>query len=441
MSLRIVQLTPGAGDSFYCENCLRDSGMVKALRRAGHDVTMVPLYLPPLADAPGETLEATEVFFGGVNVYLQQHSRLFRNTPRWIDRLFDSPRLLKWASRKAGMTSARDLAETTLSMLRGEDGRQVKELDRLVEFLVENERPDVVVLSNALLAGLARRTAEALGCSIVCWLQDEDGFLDSLPEPLRSEAWATVAQRAEGIDAFVATSRYYADAMAGRLGLPADKLHVVSDGLDLAGYAPAAEPRAVPTIGFLSRACAGKGLDTLVAAFLKLRGEFPNLRLRVSGGKTSQDDAFLAELAGRIAAAGASGAVEFVDAFDRDARVRFLQSLTVLSVPTRGPEAFGRYVIESLACGVPVVLPEHGSFPELVAATEGGVLCRPNDAEALAETLAGVLRDPKAAREMGERGRRAVAEQFTADAITQRFLDVCQNALKRQAGRNADEHR
>src|SRR5688572_2294243 len=135
--MRIVQITPGTGN-FHCGNCLRDSALVGALRRIGHDVLMVPLYLPHVTD--GADLSDTPVFFGGVNVYLQQKSALFHRTPRWFDRWLDRPSLLRWASNHSGMTSGKQLGEITVSMLRGDDGRQQKELTRLVEFLKSGPR-------------------------------------------------------------------------------------------------------------------------------------------------------------------------------------------------------------------------------------------------------------------------------------------------------------
>ena len=155
--MRIIQITPGTG-SFYCGTCLRDNALVAELRRQGHDALMVPLYLPLMVDeAP--TTDDTPLFYGGVNVYLQQKSALFRKSPRWLDRLFDAPKLLRLAASRAGSTEARELGDLTVSMLRGEEGRQIKELDRLADWLTE-EQPEVVCLSNALLIGLARRSIE-----------------------------------------------------------------------------------------------------------------------------------------------------------------------------------------------------------------------------------------------------------------------------------------
>ena len=162
--MKIVHIVPGSGGTFYCENCMRDNALVKALRRMGHDVVMVPLYLPMFADDP-ELSEDVPVFFGGINVYLQQKLALFRKTPRWLDRLADARWILELAARKAGTTRAAGLGDMTLSMLRGADGNQAKELDRLIKWLAENERPDIVHLSNALLIGLARRIRAVCGRS------------------------------------------------------------------------------------------------------------------------------------------------------------------------------------------------------------------------------------------------------------------------------------
>jgi len=260
--MRIVQITPGSGDNFYCENCLRDVALVKALRKLGHDVLMVPLYLP-LQIAGSEPLTDTPIFFGGINVYLQQKFALFRRTPRWIDRWFDARGLLEWAGRKAGMTNARDLGETTISMLQGEDGRQVKELDRFVDWLqTEEQKPDVMCLSNVLLAGMTRRIKERLGAPVVCLLQDEDGFIDGLAAPYAEQAWGIIRERARDIDAFLAVSGYFAGVMRSRLAVREDRMHVGRMGVDLSAYAPADTHPPVPTIGYLSRMCPSRGLAT-----------------------------------------------------------------------------------------------------------------------------------------------------------------------------------
>jgi len=423
--VNILQITPGAGSGFYCENCLRDGQVVRAWRRLGHEAAMVPLYLPPLAECPDDRPDAP-IFYGGINVYLQQKWALFRKTPRWLDRLFDSPRLLGWVARAAGMTSARQLGEATLSTLRGPDGRQAKELRRLLNWLDQRDRPDVAILSNALLAGLARPIRERLGIPVVCTLQDEEGFLDGLGEPYAGRCWDLLASIAVGMDAWIAPSRYYAAQMTRRLGLPPDRVRAVHNGIDPTGYEPAPTPPDPPVIGFLSQMCRPKGLDTLVEAFIALKtgGRVPGLKLRAAGGKTQADAAFLAKIQRRIRSAGVAADVELLDAFDRSTKRAMLSTLSVLSVPTRKPEAFGLFVLEALASGVPVVLPRHGACPELIEATSGGLLCEPNDPDDLAAVLEKLLADPAAARAMGLRGREAVGRDFHADRTADQLVRI-----------------
>ncbi len=412
--MRIVQISPSAGDSFYCENCLRDAALARAILKTGNDMLTVPLYLP-LQIEQSNSANIAPIFFGGLNVYLQQKLSFFRKTPRWLDRWFDSPKLLTWIGRKAGMTSAKDLGETTISMLRGEAGHQAKELNRLLDWLdTRDNKPDIVCLSNILLAGLARGIRDRLRVPVVCMLQDEDGFLDGLSSPYSQQAWQVLAERAGDIDAFIAVSKYYADVMLDRLGFNRDRLRVVYAGISLAGYEPAPSAPEVPTIGFLSRMCPDRGLNILVEAFilLKKRDGLGQTRLRITGGHRSDDESFLNKMRQRLASNGVIDDVEFLTGFDHRSKLAFLHSLSVLSVPEKQPVACGLYALEALAAGVPVIEPSSGVFPELLEMTGGGVLCEPNNPQALADALELLLLDPGYAGQLGKKGRDAVIEKF-----------------------------
>ena len=421
--MRLVHLTAGTG-SFFCGTCLRDHALVKALRRLGLDALMVPMYLPLVLDDSGSRQESP-LFFGGINVYLQQKSAFFRYTPEWFDKLLDSPALLRQAGRKASMTDPRELGEMTVSMIKGEHGYQVKELDKLVRWLVE-QKPDVVCLSNSLLIGVARRMHQELGAPIICSLQGEDAFLDSLPEPYRDHCWRLVRDRAVDVDRFVAPSRYYCELMRERLQLAPDKVVVVYNGIDLDGFAPAVKPPEFPTVGYLARMCREKGLDTLVEAFIKLARRVPGARLKIGGSQTEADRAFVNELKGRLEQAGIAKVVEFLPNLTHAEKQRFLRELTVLSVPTRSGEAFGLFVIEALASGVPVAQPDNGAFPELIELTGGGILHAPGDAGSLADALERLLLDPTHAAQLGLHGRQIVGAHFTSDAMAGNFDKLLQ---------------
>ena len=396
--MNLVQITPGAG-GMYCGNCFRDNALVAALRQRGHEVLMVPLYLPMTLD---EESQATGVptFFGGINVYLQQQSAFFRRAPQWLHSLLDSPVLLKFAAGRAAKTRA----------------------------------ADVVMLSNAMLVGLARKLKAEQGCKIVCNLQGEDAFLDAMPSPHREQVWALLAERCRDCDLFIAPSRYFGDTMAKRLNLPADKVKVVFNGISLDGYGDkghvtgdtgasgaALSPvtcHPSPTLGYFARMCREKGLDLLVETFIELkrRKAVPNLKLKVGGGCGPGDEPLVAQLKKHLRRAGCLDDVEFHPNLTREQKVAFLQSLTVFSVPALYGEGFGLYLIEALAAGVPVVQPRHAAFPELVEATGGGVIAEAN-AAALAAAIESLLLDPARLKALGEAGRRAVGGRFTIEQM------------------------
>ncbi|MDI9383593.1 MAG: glycosyltransferase family 4 protein [Verrucomicrobiota bacterium] len=427
-NLNIVHILPGTG-GMVCGSCIRDVALVRELKRRGHDTALVPLYLP-LFTEQGDPSD-TPIFFGGINVYLQQKFRWFRHAPGWLDRLLDRPSLLRMASRGGQMTSPRDLGELTLSMLRGQEGNQVKEIDKLISWLESQPRPDVVCLSNGLLIGLAGALKERLGCAVVCTLQGEDTFLDSLPQPYADQAWAELRAQAVHVDLFVPVSRFYGSVMQERLKLEDARFQVVENGIDLAGFSMRAALPSPPVVGYLARMSPEKGLEVLVDAYLMIRREnrVPGLRLHVAGGRMSGDVSFVAKLEQRIKDAGYSGEVLFRPNLEREEKQAFLQGLTLLSVPAIYGEAFGLYLLEAMASGVPVVQPRHAAFPEIIAGTGGGRLYEPNSAEALADAWTELLRQPEEIEALGRAGRTAVENHFSVAAMADRVLEGYTKAI------------
>jgi glycosyltransferase involved in cell wall biosynthesis len=430
--MRIIQITPGSGDNFYCENCLRDQALVRALNSQGHEITMVPLYLPIKMDSPKVSIDAP-IFYGGVNVYLQQKLGLFRKTPRWVDSVFDNRSLLSKVSKKAGMTSSKDLGETTISMLKGEDGHQVKELDRLVEWLSRDMvKPDVIILSNVLLGGLASSLKQRLRIPVVCMLQDEEAFVDGLGEPYSNEAWDLLKKCSRDIDAFIAVSRAYAGRIAPRLKLDESRLHTVYMGIDIKDYQPAETPPARPTIGFLSRMCPERGLDTLVDAFilLKKKPELKDCQLQISGGKNQADEPFIKDIKRKLEAAGVAGDAVFIPEFLGEGRRQWLKNLTVMCVPEKEEAAYGLFALEAKAAGVPVVVPKIGIFPEMIELTGGGVLVEFNSPRFFAEVLSQLLLDPESTHDLGKTGRRGIEEHFDIEKSAVNMVNLLEGVIR-----------
>ena len=433
--MKLLFLTPGTG-SYYCGACLRDNTLARELQRAGHEVTIAPMYLPLMIDEatlPG--LTETPIFFGGINVYLQQKLALFRKTPAAIDRLFNSRGLLRWAARHSHMTSAREHGEMTLEMLNVGTSRFRKEWDKLLAWLEPSGKPDVVCLSNALLAGFAGELKRRLGVPVIACFQGEDSFLDGLPEPFRTRCWSTMGERLADADAILAPSRYYADFMRERLGLSSGAIEVVPNGIALDGYAPAAAEPASPTIGYLARMTRDKGLELLVDAFIALardRGDTAT-RLKIGGACTAGDEPFVAALKQRLARAGVTERVTWAPNLSRDDKIAFLRSLTVFSVPAVYREAFGLYVIEAMACGVPVVQPAASAFPEIIGAGGGGICVPPQDSSALAGAWHALLGDTPRRRALAEAARLSVEKHFSARTMCAHFCQVTDRLLRAPA--------
>jgi len=430
--MKILYLTAGAA-GMYCGSCLRDNALASELMRQGHEVTLLPLYTPPLTDEP--SVSSDKVFFGGISVYLEQHSALFRHTPRWLDKLWDSRFVLKAASKRSIAVDPDSLCELTISILKGEHGHQRKEISKFIDWLKEQPKPphgyEIVDMQNSMLIGLAKPIKEATGLPICCTLQGEDLFLDGMREPYHSQALELIHEQAKYVDAFIAVSSYYADFMAGYLGIPRGRIHVVPLGINLTDYDTRAEtrkPRAGEpfTIGYFARVAPEKGLHVLAEAYrlLRQRDDFPPSKLEAAGYLAPEHKPYLQEIENKMNAAGLAEEFRYHGAVEREAKLNFFQNVDVVSVPTTYAEAKGLSVIEAMASGVPVVQPRRGSFTEIVERTRGGLLYESNDAAGLAEAIYSLWKNPELAADLGKQGITGVHQHFTVKQMAERAIDV-----------------
>lgn len=430
--MKVAYLTSGAG-GMYCGSCLRDNTLARHLMQLGCDVELLPTYTPIRTDE--QDVSSDRVLYGGINVYLQEKVSLFRHLPRVLDAWLDWPRLLRWATFGRIQTNAAELGDLTVSMLRGELGHQKKEVHRLVDYLANESRPDIVNLSNILIAGFVPALKRRHHAPVVVTLQGDDLFLAELPEREQRAAIEAIAALAPHIDGFITFSNYYADYMSQWLRLPREKFHLAPLGIDVADFGTEPAPRPadrVPTIGFLARHCPAKGLHLLVDAYLKLRAQRPDrvVRLHTAGWLGEGDRAYFEDEIARLRAAGYERDCHFAGVVDRRQKVEFLKSIDVFSVPTTYREPKGLFVLEALASGVPVVQPAHGAFPELLGATGGGRLVPPNDADALAQTLDQLLDAPDEAAALRRQGQQAVHGRFHAGEVAAQTLAIYRNIIE-----------
>ena len=418
-----IAIVTAGGAGMFCGSCMHDNTWARSLKKQGARVTLVPTYTPLRLDEVDES--TAPIFLGGINVYLDTRSALWRKVPRALTRWLDRPAVLDLVTRFGISNNAKQLGELTLAMLAGEAGPQAREVNELADFLVNTLRPDAIFFSNALLVGSVRSIRRRFSGRIFCVLQGDDIFLEDLHEPYRSQALAAIRERARDFDGFFVHSAYYRDFMSGYLDVPAEKFHIVPLGIDLAGHdGPPAERNGQPfTVGYFARICPEKGLHQLVEGFRLLHKRHPQTRLRAAGYLGTRDRDYFAKI--REQARDLGTAFEYAGSPPtHEEKVRFLKSLDVLSVPTVYREPKGIYVLEALANGIPVVQPRHGAFPELLEATGGGLLVEPGDPADLARALEELLKDPDGRTQLGRGGRAAVRAHYDDATMAQRTLST-----------------
>ncbi len=416
----------------YCGSCLRDNALATELISRGHKVTLLPVYTPTLTDEANVSHD--RVFFGGVSVYLEQYLPPFRSSPKWLDRLWDSKAMLNLATRRSISTSPKMLGEMTVSMLKGESGFQHKEITKFLQWLKDEDPPDVVSLPYTLLISLAKPIKELLGKPICCTLQGEDLFLEGLHEPYRSESKELIRGQLKYVDEFISVSEYYADFMPGYLGIPRNNIRVVPLGINLVGFTKKERPASDTfKLGYFARLAPEKGLHVLAAAYRRLRqaGELANARLDVAGYLAPEHQYYFSEIESEMTRAGLGEEFTYHGVVDRDHKISFLQSLDVLSVPATYDEPKGMFLLEALACGVPVVQPRRGGFTEVVEKSGGGLLVEPDDVESLAEGILKLAHDQDLAARLGDSGYEKVHQYYSVGQMADKAIEAYEGLVNR----------
>ncbi|HEU4926535.1 MAG TPA: glycosyltransferase family 4 protein [Vicinamibacterales bacterium] len=417
--MRILSFTGGAG-AMYCGSCLRDNALAAALLARGHDVVLTPVYTPTRTDE--RNVSQAQVFFGGISVFLEQQVPLFRHTPRVFDRIWDAPWVIRLATKRQIKVDPASLGQMTVSMLRGEQGFQAKEVAKLLEWLRGEPRFDVINLPYALLLGLAEPLRRELKAPICCTLQGEDLFLDGLGGEHKAESLALIRATARHVDLFLPVSEYYRDFMPGYLGVPREKMRVVPLGINMEGYTLRPQRREPPfTVGYLARIAPEKGLHVLCEAYhvLRQREPMPAARLVAAGYLAPEHRPYLEEIRRKMREWGLDKEFEYRGEVDRAQKTAFLQSIDVFSVPAVYEEPKGLFLLEALANGVPVVQPKRGAFPEILDKTGGGLIVPPGDSSALADAWLDLWRDPEEAFALGRAGAQGVREHYDVGVMAE----------------------
>lgn len=433
-SPKIVYITAGAG-GMYCGSCMRDNALAGGLQKLGWDVTLLPLYTPIRVDEEDHSVD--QVFFGGINVFLQQKIPLFRHLPRFLDHWLDNPALIRRVSSGSISVKAKELGEMTLSMVKGEHGFQKKETVRLVEWLKNHAKPDLVCLSNLLVGGSIPALKRELNIPVLVTLQGDDVFLDELEEPWKSKVLAEMKRLAEEADGFITFSEFYRGVMSELLDIPREKFHLTPLGIQFEEFDEIYEHRSEnhpgPVIGYFARICPEKGFDILVDAFLQVASDHPDVRLRAGGWLSDKDsDLFQAQIE-KIGKAGLEDRFEYVGSPDHDGKIDFFKSTRVFCVPARFVEPKGLYLLEAMASGLPSVVPDRGALYEMMKASGAGLVFDHGDVKDLADHLSKLVGDEGACRTLGQRGRTWVEKYCSREVMASETAKVFEKTLQRGA--------
>jgi glycosyltransferase involved in cell wall biosynthesis len=431
--MKIVYLITGSGGSFYCGNCYRDMIYLRAIRKVpGIEASAIPLYLPP----DGTTIESgldKNVFFGAISMYLREKVPFLRNMPVFMDKLFDSPPMLKMAARRAGTTRTEGLEEMTLNMIKGENAFPEKELQRLLDYMTKDGKPDIIHLSNALIIGLARQIKKKMDVKIVCSLLNEDDWIDEMAEPYQSGAWKLIAREASNVDAFLTPSNYYKEIFISKTGISDRNFHVIPLGIDPGDLTKIEKKDNWPSIGYFCRINSQNGFDKLVDAFIELKSSntLPGLTLHVSGGYTGDDKPFIADQIRKIKSIGLKSFVRIYPEFHGNSKQQFFSNIDVMSVPVRKHDGYGLYLLEANAAGIPVVQPATGAFPEIVERTLGGITYSPDNVTELSVSLLKLLTDNDLRSRLGKQGKEKVLTELSLEKMSESLSQVYNGALSK----------
>ena len=166
------------------------------------------------------------------------------------------------------------------------------------------------------------------------------------------------------------------------------------------------------------------GLEVLVEAFIlfKKKPGGEGVKLIITGGSTGDDHVFLKGIKKKISEAGIMEDVIFHKDFENEGRHEFFSKVSLISVPVLEGEAFGMYLLEALASGVPVVQPALGAFPEIVDLSEGGVIYEPNKPKELAKALEDLHENTEKLSSLSKKARDGIIQHFSIHDQASRMM-------------------
>jgi glycosyltransferase involved in cell wall biosynthesis len=137
---------------------------------------------------------------------------------------------------------------------------------------------------------------------------------------------------------------------------------------------------------------------------------------------------YLKQAKRKLVGAGLVDEFRYHGSVDRSQKIEFLRNLDLFSVPTTYVEPKGLFLLEAMACGVPVVQPDHGAFREMITKTGGGLFFPPVDPGSLADILYGLWKEPALREHLGQNGFDGVRQYYGIARSADRMLEVYESS-------------
>jgi len=373
---------------------------------------------------------------GGISVYLEQRSILFRKIPSFLTQWLDKPGVVKFfTNRKSIQVEAEHLGNLTLSMLKCENGNQSRSFERAFKWIKDEAIPEIIDFSNLLIASLAPTIKQDLKIPIVVTLQGDDLFINELKDNHKELVIKELKRIAQSIDGFITFSDFYAQKMSNLLDIPIEKFHIVSLGINTEPFSnicrQGSENR---TFGYFGRIAPEKGFHNAVDAFIKInKNREPKIKMLSGGWLGESDRSYFEEQTKKIDQANLSEYFNYSEAPTLEEKKDFFSKIDVFTMPTDQEEPKGIPVLEALASGLPVVQPDKGVFSAMINTTKGGVLYDDRDPSALSQELLKLIDNRGKAEALGRTGRDNVKIHFSDDKMAVDTKSVYEKLLNKSA--------
>jgi glycosyltransferase involved in cell wall biosynthesis len=278
-----------------------------------------------------------------------------------------------------------------------------------------------------------------LNIPVLVTLQGDDVFLDSLKSPYREQCLAEIKKLVQHVDGFIVHSQFFRDYMSRYFEIDPAKIHVTPLGIDVQDYVPLLKENRATTqnwnqnrvIGYLARLAPEKGLHQLAEAFFRIKHwvDCADVKLIIAGWLGPPHLKYAEDVWRQLNSVGLENQYQYIGSIDRPQKLQFLSEIDILCVPTVYQEPKGLYALEALAAGVPIVVPNHGAFPEIIEASQGGRLFEAGNMDSLVDVLCELLNDAQLRTMLGQAGQQFVHQQRNASSMARSTGEVIRQFL------------